>query len=252
MKGSRKSLVSPVAVIALLVLVGCGGASLAPPVSPPTTYYTIGGTVSGLTGTGLLLQDNVTDLLAVSVNGSFQFVVPIASGTSYKVTASPPLGQACTVTNGTGIANANVTNVQVSCVNSGFYSVGGVVLGLAGDGLVLQDNSGDNLTINSNGAFTFATPIINGGSYAVTVLTQPSTPPTCTVENGSGTSKTNVTNVAVICGAPPQYTVGGTVTGLSGSGLVLQDNGGNNLSITTSGSFTFSGSAIGRSLCPSF
>src|SRR5271166_605287 len=36
-----------------------------------------------------------------------------------------------------------------------------------------------------------------------------------------------------------KYQVGGTVTGLSGSGLVLEDNGGNNLSITGNGTFTF-------------
>ena len=31
------------------------------------------------------------------------------------------------------------------------------------------------------------------------------------------------------------FTIGGTVTGLSGTGLVLQDNGGDNLTITKSG-----------------
>jgi hypothetical protein len=35
------------------------------------------------------------------------------------------------------------------------------------------------------------------------------------------------------------FTIGGTVTGLSGSGLVLQDNGADNLTITASGPFVF-------------
>jgi len=39
-------------------------------------------------------------------------------------------------------------------------------------------------------------------------------------------------------GIPP-YTIGGTVSGLLGTGLVLQDNGGNNLSVSANGSFTF-------------
>ncbi|MGA7793893.1 MAG: kelch repeat-containing protein [Candidatus Acidiferrales bacterium] len=41
--------------------------------------------------------------------------------------------------------------------------------------------------------------------------------------------------------APTTYTIGGTVVNLSGAGnsLVLQDNGGNNLSVTANGSFTF-------------
>src|SRR3984957_4406464 len=35
------------------------------------------------------------------------------------------------------------------------------------------------------------------------------------------------------------FTIGGTVTGLSGTGLVLQDNGADNLTITKSGPFVF-------------
>ena len=35
---------------------------------------------------------------------------------------------------------------------------------------------------------------------------------------------------------PPQtYTIGGAVTGLAGSGLVLQNNGGNDLAVASSG-----------------
>ncbi|HXS30100.1 MAG TPA: hypothetical protein VN755_04615, partial [Steroidobacteraceae bacterium] len=37
---------------------------------------------------------------------------------------------------------------------------------------------------------------------------------------------------------PVTYTVGGNVTGLSGT-VVLQNNGGGNLSVSTSGAFTF-------------
>jgi hypothetical protein len=36
-----------------------------------------------------------------------------------------------------------------------------------------------------------------------------------------------------------KYTVGGTVTGLSGSGLVLQLNGGDSLSFSASATFVF-------------
>jgi hypothetical protein len=40
-------------------------------------------------------------------------------------------------------------------------------------------------------------------------------------------------------GAPAAHTVGGTVSGLAGAGLVLQDDGGNNLTMLANGSFTF-------------
>ena len=37
-----------------------------------------------------------------------------------------------------------------------------------------------------------------------------------------------------------KYTVGGTLTGLTGQGLVLQDNAGNSLSFSSNGPFAFS------------
>ena len=83
------------------------------------------------------------------------------------------------------------------------YTIGGTVTNLAGTGggLVLQDNGGDNLPVNANGNFTFATPIDSGGTYKVTVLTQPSSPAqTCGVTLGTGTATANTTNVAVDCG----------------------------------------------------
>ena len=72
----------------------------------------------------------------------------------------------------------------------------------------------------------------------MTVKTNP-TGQTCTVSNGSGTvSGANVTNVAVNCVATSFYSVGGNVTGLSGT-VVLQDNGGDDLSVSANGSFAF-------------
>ena len=202
-----------------------------------TTTYTIGGTVSGLTGTGLVLQDNNGNNLSVGASASFTFSNPVASGGAYSVTVltqpSFPL-QACTVTNGGGTASANVTNVQVAC-STVYYTIGGIVSGLTGTGLVLQDMYG-NLSVSANGPFTFSNSVTSGAAYSVTVSTQP-TGQSCTVTNGSGTANANVTNVQVVCSA---YTIGGTVFGLTGTGLVLQDNGGNNLALSVNGSFTFS------------
>src|SRR5216684_1114236 len=84
---------------------------------------------------------------------------------------------------------------------TGKYSVGGTVTGLRSQGLVLEDNSGNDLSLSSNGAFTFTNRIKNGGVYSVTVKTQPSNPAqTCTVQNGSGSiDKANVTNIIVSC-----------------------------------------------------
>ncbi len=116
--------------MALLAVVGCGGGGTSTP--PPPATYSIGGTVSGLTGTGLVLQDNGGNNLTVSANAtSFTFATPVASGGAYSVTVlTQPAGQSCAVTNGSGTATANVTNVSVACSQE--YTIGGPVLGLSG------------------------------------------------------------------------------------------------------------------------
>lgn len=80
------------------------------------------------------------------------------------------------------------------------YTIGGSVTNLAGSGLVLQNNGGNNLTVSASGSFTFSTPVASGAAYKVTVLTQPSNLiQACTVTNGSGTASANVTNIQVTC-----------------------------------------------------
>ena len=67
-----------------------------------TTSFTVGGTVSGLSGT-VVLQDNGGDNLSVTANGSFTFATKVASGSAYSVTVKTnPSGQTCTVTSGSG------------------------------------------------------------------------------------------------------------------------------------------------------
>ena len=115
---------TPVLVLSALTLVSCGGglgdASTASTGSnPPPTYYTVAGSVAGLQGTGLILQDNGGDDLAISGNGVFTFASRIANGIPYSVTVlsqpSNPV-QNCVITNSNGTAKADVTNIQVGCV----------------------------------------------------------------------------------------------------------------------------------------
>jgi len=88
-------------------------------------------------------------------------------------------------------------------------TIGGTVTGLEGSGLVLQNNGGDDLPIDADGPFTFATSLPPGSFYNVTVATQPTSPAQfCSVENGSGQVPAEaVTDVAVTCGEAPEATV---------------------------------------------
>jgi hypothetical protein len=233
----------------LVVLAACsnGSGSLEDQQAPPPsqgaqTGLTIGGSVAGLTGSGLVLQNNAAGNLSVTSDGAFTFADTASSGTGYSVTVftqpSSP-AQTCTVANGTGtLASSSVTSVVVTCTSVPRYTIGVTVSGLAGAGLVLQNNAGDNLEIPSNGNFLFSTALTDRSPYSVTVATQPAGQ-NCLVRNATGTiAGANVTNVEVACAAN-QFTVGGNVTGLAGTGLVLQLNGANDLSVVRDGPFAF-------------
>jgi N-acetylneuraminic acid mutarotase len=202
--------------------------------------YTISGAVSGLlTGNSVVLQNNGGDNTIVSANTGFSFPTSVQSGSTYAVTISTqPPGQTCSVSNGSGtVAGANVTSVTVGCSDND-YNIGITVSGLTASGMILQDNGGDNLTIGANGSFNFATPVPSGSPYAVTVLSNP-TGQTCTVMSGSGVvTSSNVAGIPVSC-VTNTYTIGGSVTGLGSGSLVLEDNGGDELTVSANGSFTF-------------
>jgi sugar lactone lactonase YvrE len=248
---------------------GGGGSGTSPP--PPTTY-TIGGTVSGLSASGLTLDDNGGNTLTVASGATtFTFSTALASGAAYAVTvASQPTGEICTVSSGSGNATANVTSVAIACVAA--YTIGGTVNGLTESGLTLDDNGGDTLTVASGATtFTFATALASGSAYDVTVATTP-TGQSCTASSNTGTvASANVTSVAVVCAAAgvTVNTLAGSLAGTAGNangtgtaatfdapaGVALDSSGnvyvaeyGNNdiRKITPSGAVTlFAGSTVG-------
>jgi 6-phosphogluconolactonase (cycloisomerase 2 family) len=169
-------------------------------VSCTTNFYTVGGSVTGLVGTGLVLQTNASNNMSVSSSGNYVFST-LASGSNYTITVmtqpSSPT-QTCVVANGTGIiTTANVTNVAITCTVDN-YTISGTVSGLSGAGLVVQTNGASNLPIAGSGIYTFAT-LPSGSPYAVTVGTQPAAQ-LCRVSNGSGTvTSADVTTVTINC-----------------------------------------------------
>jgi hypothetical protein len=209
------------AVILVTSLASCGGGGGG---GAPATY-TVGVNISGLSGSGLVLQLNAGSNLAITAAGNATFATAIASGTNYHVTVktqptSP--SQTCTVANGSGaIAAANVTGIVITCVTVS-ETVGVTVSGLTGSGMVLQLNGGNDLAINADGTASFATAIDSGASYAVTVKTQPMLPAQiCTVANGSGTvAAANVTGVSITCVAAYGTTVYRSVLSIGGTGVL--------------------------------
>jgi len=216
-------------------LAGCGIGS------PKST--TVGGTVTGLSGTSSVVLTNGSVMLPIHTDGSFHF--DTESNAHYNITVNAhPDGQTCVVTNGSGYtptSGASVTNVTVVC--SASVRVGGSVSGLVSAAtVVLQNNGGDDITISADGTFTFPVPVANAAAYSVTVKTQP-TGETCTIVNATGVADTSnaaaANNVTVTCVG---HTVSGTISGLStGLSVVLQNNGGSNLTVSANGAFSFPG-----------
>ena len=224
-------------------VVGSGAANSAS-VTCSTDTFAVSGTVVGLEGDRLVLQ-NSNETVEIESDGGFSFPSRIASGGSYDVvvqTQPSNPAQACTVTNASGtVAAADVTDVSVTCTRREF-TVGGVVGGLAGSDLILRNNGTDDLTVTEDGAFTFATAIESGRTYEVSIAAQPTSPAqecTVTASTAAGTvAEANVTSVSVQC-VTVEFMLGGEVSGLAGSGLVLQNNGQDDLAIAADGPFTF-------------
>ena len=207
--------------------------------------HRLGGTLSGLQGAGLVLQDAAGETLPLAVDGTFQFASSLASGSAYAVTvAAQPTNpvQTCTVGGATShgsILDADITNLAVVC-STNAYGVRATVSGLAGAGLVLQQNGADDMPVSADGIVTFPTLVASGAGYGITVKQQPSSPSqVCTVSGGSGVvTASDVAGVAIRC-ATDTFALGGNVSGLLGTGLVLQVNGADDLAVATAGGFRF-------------
>jgi uncharacterized repeat protein (TIGR03803 family) len=198
--------------------------------------FSLGGTISGLGNNAGLTLTNGSDTLAVAA-GSTSFTMPtlVAFGSLYTIVVqTAPAGLTCTASNASATMPAgNVASVVITCSDQS-YTVGGTITGLASSGMVLVNGS-DTLTVAAGStSFTMPATVAYTSAYAVTLKTQP-TGLSCSVSNGVGTmGSAAVSNIAVTCSANT-YTVGGTISGLTASGLVLLDNGGDATALSANG-----------------
>jgi len=119
----------------------------------------------------------------------------------------------------------------------------GTVTGLAKDGLILQNGS-ESLPITSGSTtFTFTTLLNTDDSYNITIKQQP-TGAVCTVIDGSGKASAYSVGLASISCLTNQYTLGGSITGLTTDGLVLVNGSGKSSPLAGSTTFVF-GSTVG-------
>ena len=213
---------------------------------PPVVQATIGGTVSGLQGSGLVApgQSGETPSLTPPT-AAFTFATSLATrrllrgdrSESAENHAQPDVRGVAEQRDG---AVAERHQRQHSMHDQHLRRGGDRQRDRRFGARPSRTTGGDSLPVSANGAFAFATPVSSGSAYAVTVTSQPTAPSQmCVVSSGGGTiDHAAVTQVSVVCAGQP-FTIGGTVTGVLGSGLALADNGGDALAISANGAFTF-------------
>ncbi len=175
--------------------------------------FPVGVTVKGLSGK-LNLLNNGIDTLAIESDGSYMFNQAILKGGRYRVTmASKPNEQSCTVNNAEGPMDGPV-NLEVNCSTIA-YKIGGTVKGLKEGSIILQNNAGDDISIDANGSFTFKEPVVKDSDYNVTIRSQAGIKP-CRVINGAGKATKDVTDVTVLCSYRVVLYSAGQYTGIMG------------------------------------
>jgi hypothetical protein len=200
-------------------------------------YVSVGGSVTGKMGAGLVLLDNGGDDKLITNDGQFQFASGVEMGTAYDVeigTQPSNPSQNCVVDSGSGVADTDVTDVAVTCTTAS-YVVGGIVVGYNSGPLTLQNNGGDDLPFTMNGMFVFMTHVPSGSPYSVGFAS--GTGGGCNVSGGFGTVGNDNINTVVVNCTPNTFTIGGMITGLNGT--VKLHNGNDTITVSANGSFAF-------------
>jgi 6-phosphogluconolactonase (cycloisomerase 2 family) len=182
------------------------------------TSQPLSGTVSGLTGTGLVLQVNGADTITIAP-GSTSFSFPtttLADGASYNVAvltepAAPPL-QVCVVSNGTGTVGASLSDISVGCTTPS-------------EQLIVSDLNGNFSAIfidSSTGSLGAATRVALASSY-----TQQATDPAGKFLYVLNTSAATVSAFATSASTGALMPVAGSPfpTSAGPSGLVVEPTG---------------------------
>ncbi|WP_424195415.1 hypothetical protein ACMYR3_05855 [Ampullimonas aquatilis] len=215
-------------LIFLSLLHGCGGGGggSTPTSSNDTpTTYTVGGTISGLTGS-LVLANNAKTLNVSSGSTSFVLNETFSAAQDYAISIqTQPSNQTCSISNGAGkVANANITNVTVTCATTA-HALGGAIAGLSESGLQLANGSDKVDVTTSNASFVFPQGVAEGGDYSVRIARQPPNL-SCQLETGSAKGKMGtdtVSNLKVSCVPAIFHKISGTFNGVpAGANIYLQ------------------------------
>lgn len=122
--------------------------------------------------------------------------------------------------------------------SGGNLYLGGSVIGLAKTGLILQNGDEELPVASGASSFYFTNLIKSEDRYDIKIKQQP-TGATCTIASGSGKANSYSASTAVVSCITDQYTLGGSISGLTATGLILA-NGASQISpLANSTKFVF-------------
>ena len=217
-----------------------------------TDEFTIGGTLSGLSGDPVTVTLNSAQPTEIQMlgNGSFWFATTLTDWTSYTVSVSDTVTHTCEIVAGAAgwVASQQINNVTIECVERpSDFTVWATVSGIEGNGLVLTNDGGSSRNIYGDGTFLIATGLQNGSFFDVTVTSQPTNPvQVCSASSAvSGTIAEADVVVNYSCVTNMPYAITGVVSGYNSDsnawvGLqIIEETSGLILPISADGVFTF-------------
>lgn len=219
-----------------------------------TNTFTVSGTLSGLIeGRSITIENQAYteqqgegEIITLTENDTFTFEQRLPFNDNYTVSiVSQPIGETCTVENGTGVVTEDVTNVNIVCVPDKF-TIGGNISGLLANRTLFMNLNTNTFSQNkgftANGSYTFESKVASGQSFTSRITSQP-VGQTCAINGGSQVSGTpidsDILDFSVVC-ITNSFTVGGSVQGLiNGRSVTIGLNNGNSLTLESNGTFTF-------------
>lgn len=136
-----------------------------------------------------------------------------------------------------GIALACALSMAGCGGHSGNLQLGGQIIGLNRDGLILKNGNEELPVANGAVGFVFTQLLSSDQEFDVTVKTDPDAAH-CTVANGKGrTGAFSISSVVVTC-VTQSKDIGGIVSGLQPGESVILVNGANRQEVTANGPFT--------------
>jgi hypothetical protein len=241
----------------VVTLAACGGGGGSDGPTPPPEKFPLAVNVIGFipgadTSFPIINGDGIGEgnTILIPDNGTYHFNISVGHKYQIQVEIQPP-EQHCVVTNGTGTGAKEMTPVEINCNATGkTYTVGGFLSGLQGGQVELMNNNTDKLAVKANGEFKFTNRVAHNSGYKITVLSHPVGHDCKVIKNGERPQVDgNVTDIEVHCEAnAAQYTIGGTVNGLTSGTLVVKNNGAfDSKNITANGPFTFDKKLVANS-----